>query len=255
MRMPHLFLLLATLACAPVDEPEPGAQVDDIVGGQRDQGRNPAVVALRIDGRSLCSGTLVGPRAVLTARHCVSETVARVSCPGRGPQVLRDLDARRIEVTNADDLRDGAPLARGTELVVPSSTMLCDADLAVLLLDRSLPGVSPLRLGDRLSPAVGDRVTVVGYGRRGDSARAGLGVRFRRAGVSVLADNETEFLTTTSGCEGDSGGPAIDPGSGRVVGVVSRGGPRCTGPEATVVFSRASQARALLTAARARPSW
>lgn len=257
MRTSLLFMPLSlSIACAPVEDLAPDEpSVDAIAGGVRDRGRHPAVVALLLDGGGLCSGTLVGPRAVLTARHCVSETASQVRCPSRRAQVLRDLDPRGIAITHADDARVSAGEARGVDLVVPDTSVLCEADVAVLLIDRAIPGVTPMRLGGSDDPAAGTRVTVVGYGRRGDTRRAGAGERFFRARVPVLGGALAEFSTATSGCEGDSGGPALAPESDRVLGVLSRGGEACNTPSSRLVFTRASVAARLLSEARRRPAW
>ncbi|MFO0628122.1 MAG: S1 family peptidase [Polyangiales bacterium] len=248
-----LFAVVA--ACAPVDESlAPDPAVDAIAGGVRDRGRHPAVVALRLRGGGLCSGTLIGPRAVLTARHCVSETDEVLQCPTRRAQVIRDLDPRDLDVTRADDARAAPTDARGVALVLPEDRTLCGTDVAVLLLDRALPGVTPLRIRTR-EVVEGETVTVVGYGRRGDTRRAGLGERFFRAAVPVQATTEGEFRTGVSGCPGDSGGPALDPRSGQILGVVSRGGQRCNTPDASLVFTRATAALGLLREARRRAAW
>ena len=248
-------LLLVAAACAPVDESSTlDPAVDAIAGGVRDRGRHPAVVALRLRDGGLCTGTLVGPRAVLTARHCVSETVDTLQCPTRRAQVVRDRDPRDIEVTNADDARASPAQARGVDLVLLDDVTLCGADVAVLLLDRAIPGVTPLRLGARAVTPV-DVVTVVGYGRRGDTRRAGVGERYVRAAVPVRGASVDEFITGTSGCPGDSGGPALDPRSSLLLGVVSRGGDRCNTPDAALIFTRAAVAQALLREARRRPAW
>lgn len=250
-----VFLLVhlgALVGCGAADDApaDDATRVDEITRGVRDRGLHPAVVALRTDDGALCSGTLVGPRAVLTARHCVSVTSATIRCPSARAQALRELDPSQIAVFSDDDAREGDEVARGRRVVVPEGRSLCGADVAVLVLDRAVRGVSPLRLGGASSPRAGEAVTVVGFGRRGDSARAGVGERFYRASVPVLHVDGPDFVTGPSGCAGDSGGPALDPRSGRVVGVVSRGASRCAGPAAQVLFTRAAVAALLVEAAR-----
>src|SRR5262245_137842 len=74
--------------------PAPSAVADqvEIVRGVPDRNRDPAVVAVEIAETALCTGTLISPRLVLTARHCTSRTVPTVTCPAAGVQVLADRD-------------------------------------------------------------------------------------------------------------------------------------------------------------------
>jgi V8-like Glu-specific endopeptidase len=107
--------------------------------------------------------------------------------------------------------------------------------------------VKPLALGTASEPAVGSEIRAVGFGKRGD--KLGAGKKYQRDHVLVLARSSHEFLVGESTCNGDSGGPALD-ALGRVVGVVSRGGPACSGPTATNVYTRTSAFPTLLAKAK-----
>lgn len=248
-------LLCVALALGCGAEVSPDGQTEEIVHGRRDNA-DEAVLALRSVSGVLCTASLLAPRVVLTARHCVSELASEsVDCASRGRQVLRDHAASEFVVIAGTDALRGTPVARGQQLVVPASSRLCDADIALLVLDREVPGLTPLQPELREGPARGDTIVAVGFGQRGDGLSAG--VRYRRAGVPVVGHTEQEFTVRESVCSGDSGGPALDARTGRVVGVVSRGGPQCDGPEVQNIYTRvdawaALVQQALTLGARAR---
>jgi S1-C subfamily serine protease len=128
-------------------------------------------------------------------------------------------------------------VALGADLVVPSSDELCSNDIALIHLDRVVSGVKPLAVGLDNQPPTGSYVRAVGFGKR--SQKTGAGKKYARDHVRVLDRSAAEFIVGEATCNGDSGGPALD-ASGAIVGVVSRGGPGCTGADATNVYTRTS---------------
>lgn len=238
-----LLLPAVLFACSGADS-SPLQDTDEaIVGGVLDRGAHPSVVAIDLGGEGMCSGTLVAPNVVLTARHCVSYTSEHVTC---GPnEVLGNRDARTLAVWSGDDVHAATLRAHGLRLVVPSSHALCDHDVAAIVLDRAVRGVRPTAVAS-VPPKVGERLTVVGFGRTG--ASSGAGVKRRRT-VRVVDVRARELDVGEVTCPGDSGGPALDP-SGAVAGVVSRGRAQCSGSGATNVFTRADVVRSLVDAAK-----
>ncbi len=242
-------LAFSTLVCLAVAgcsaerpiEPDPDGPAvttsEAIVRGALDRGRHPAVVAVMVDdgpSRALCTGVVVARDAVLTARHCLAESIVdTIRCPAREPQLGRHAAASAIAIHAADDVREAPPVAWGRSVRVPPGDALCDADLALVTLDRPLEGVTPLQLS-RLAPRVSDRIVAVGYGQVGDRGRSG--VRRFRTDVVVTRTTAFELTVSESTCSGDSGGPAIDAESGEVVGILSRGSERCRGGGAWNVY-------------------
>lgn len=247
----RVMLVLACLlsACAANVESGDDPRVDDVVRGVRDRGRHPAVVAIRTGAGELCTGALVTPRLVLTARHCVSATVDFIDCAA-SRQVLGDRPAASLRVVTDEDALGGPTAALVERVVVPAGRRLCGADVAVLVLDRALTAIAPLAVDGRAQPRVGDVVTVAGYGLRGDSSRAGVGTRYTRGGVRVVAVRDDEIVTGEGTCGGDSGSPLLDARTGRILGVLSRGSDRCVGAASLAVWTRAAVAQQLIDAAR-----
>ncbi|MEI9940606.1 MAG: trypsin-like serine protease [Pseudomonadota bacterium] len=227
--------LVAGVGCSSGEAGQAGdtlSEQDPIVGGSADRGKDPAVVAIDIGGQGLCTGTLISPRWVLTARHCVSETAEEVECPSRAPQVHGTHSADSFTILVGDDAQTARPVAIGQRVVVPSSDQLCDHDLALIELDRAVTSVTPLALASLSGVKT---VRGVGFGRRGDNAAAGK--KMTRSNVPILDESAAEFEVGVLSCSGDSGGPALD-SKGRVVGVVSRGGPDCSGPQSRNIYTR-----------------
>ncbi len=233
-------LLLGLCNCVVASDDGDGTE-DPIVGGSPDTDGG-AVVALRIGkGRmaELCSATAIAPNVLLTARHCVSKSLTKtVICNAKGasengPHFGDDHPLEDIRVyTGAKPDFDGPTAASVRELVRPDGDVVCNQDIALLVLDKDLEGIAPLAV--RLTRHVGVQETIrsVGYGKTDTGS---TGQRLRRTGVTVraigpgLSPSDTalganEFEVGMSICHGDSGGPAISQTTGAVIGVVSRGG-------------------------------
>jgi len=232
--------------------PDGGASADlvEIVRGVPNRNRDPAVVAVAVGSEGLCSGTLISPRLVLTARHCVSRTVASVTCPPNGVQILGEREPSSLAILVGDHVASAHTVAHGLEVVAPSGVTLCGADIAIIVLDEEVKTMKPLPVRAR-GVAVGDRVRAVGYGRTGDGDAA-TGVKLVREHVRVMSVGVAEFTVGEATCQGDSGGPALDEDTGEIVGVVSRGGPSCEGAGVHNIYTRADAFTWLVDEAFAR---
>jgi hypothetical protein len=234
--MRRAFFLLFLFACRSTEtiEAPPDPREDAIIDGVADQDVHAAVVMLaHSDGESyaLCTATLVAPRVLLTAAHCVlADPPTYVSCGGSvSDRAMAPLDAGELFVhTGPKPKLEAQPAALGQRLFMPKVTTLCDRDVAVLVLDRAL-SPKPIAIASAL-PAADASVTAVGYGKTEHDT---YGERRRREGMQIVSVGPErsggfwlgahELETTAGPCSGDSGGPLLTE-AGEIVGVVSRGG-------------------------------
>src|SRR5580704_2401289 len=204
---------------------------------------------------AFCTGVLLAPNLVATARHCVAQlTSTTIDCTSStfGPLY----PASQVYVTTDTNITMNSNFVSVTSVIVPTGsdqTSVCGNDIALMILGDNieLPQyVEPVITPPMTSPQYEPEVTAIGYGIDTPTDTTGMtaGTRRIRENVQLTCiPNDTsftdcfsdpsarqvltasEFVSGDSTCEGDSGSGAFEQGNfdmGKWVafGVLSRGG-------------------------------
>jgi hypothetical protein len=214
-----------------------GDRSEPIVDGRRETGFPEVVAVYRmVGGRGgLCTGTVIGPYAVLTAKHCAWDEDDDGDWSPAAPGafivlVATDINDPETIVEYAEVLEVRAPPGNDVNRDINFGD-----DIAILLLDRRLPSTTPRGVADA-SPDEFDSIAIVGFGRNNpDTDDSGV----KYSGDTQVSDSGTRIFETygdSATCQGDSGGPAFD-SSGDVVGITSFGPGDCSIPASYFVVA------------------
>jgi endonuclease G len=175
-----------------------------------------------------CTGTLIHPRVVVSADHCIFRTTGRIN-PNSIAIGIDDED----HVQAANIIRIARIIRHPTE------------DIALLLLQQAST-VPPIQRATADEVANADRIHLVGFGNDDPAGSMGFGLKrevnvpmqvvrknpnedLSQAEATLGFNSFTEFVAGRKGsgkdsCNGDSGGPAYVPVSGarKLAGATSR---------------------------------
>jgi hypothetical protein len=174
----------------------------------------PADAIVRVVGPKMtCTGTLVADDRVLTAHHCIVER------GDHGEFLPKLMDSSTVQVELGGDYLPWGTVGVRAIVAPPCGEAGGRGDVAVLVLERKLVGMTPFAVRIEQPPVRGEGLDPFGFGRCAASP-SGIQRRNREGGTLDTLHSGT-FDMSASICPGDSGGPVLSRTTHAVVGVVS----------------------------------
>lgn len=163
-----------------------------------------------------CSGAYVGKGLVMTAGHCVSDNP-------KEPDYFENFllvfgwrhDQEGVPAQNFPiDAVYSIKKVETRALEGPTGDMKSYRDFALVSMDRDPSDRQPLALETEQTPRVGQKVFTIGY-------PLGLAVKINDPDqAQVYAEEKNGFYTNIDAFGGNSGGPAFDSATNKIVGIL-----------------------------------
>jgi hypothetical protein len=209
-------------SCAPSPDPEAPALATDvsaIIGGTPDT-VDPGVVALIVGPGSIrCTATVIAPRVIITAAHCLLEWRSLSLTVAIGNDAT--VPDRTVEIVDA---------LRHPDFTF-TSTLERDVGVALLAEPVTVPAW-PIRRAPIDDALIGREVRLVGYG---SSTHEEIDPNFARLEGTTIVDGYDDDAISygampAATCHGDSGGPNFisDGTTEYLLAVTSSGNSACT---------------------------